>query len=385
MKEINKIIYREWRKIFADKNLIMIFIIAPLLYPVIYGAVYMDKTEENLPIAVEDFDNSSLSRSLIRDIDAHQNIAVSFTSHDDSLAKAQFLEDKIKAILFIPQNFSRDVKFGKKVELKLFISPGRIIVMGDVDTPISQFVSTFGGKVTAAALMKKGVPVMQNKGYAVPINITTNNLYNPYLTYGDLMLPGLLIIILSQLVLIGVAASQAKENALGKGRKQFIFTENTFKIAFGKLFFYVLIFMIFSISYYLIISPFYKIHFNSTFLNYFIITLLGIMSSAACGLFLGTFFRHKIVAFLVLGFSTYPFFLITGYAWPQEQLPYFLQIASNALPHTPFLKSVMIVTQMQNNLMAASWYLILLILQVFCYGILFMLQLKRKKLEINII
>ncbi|HIE26215.1 TPA: ABC transporter permease, partial [Candidatus Poribacteria bacterium] len=40
----------------------------------------------------------------------------------------------------------------------------------------------------------------------------------------------------------------------------------------------------------------------------------------------------------IMAFSTYPLFLVSGYSWPVESMPQFIQYIANLLPSTPFFK-----------------------------------------------
>lgn len=376
MKEILDIIKREFRKILSDRNLLMIFLVAPIAYPLLYGAIYINKAEENVPIIVQDYDNSPLSRSLAREIDAHQNIAVINEYINSQDIPQALASEEIHAALIIPNGFSESLKYGRQEAVSLVINPGRLLVLSDIGLPISQIVSTFGGKVTASALMKKGVPVLQDAGYAQPIKINFQYLFNPYLTYGDLILPGLLIIILSQIVLIGVSASQAKEWLLDKWRDQFMVSTSPIKLYIGKLITYSALFIVFALVSFTVTANIYGINYAGSLLDIMIIAAFGIASSTALGLIIGTFFKHRITVFVVLGFTTYPFFMISGFAWPQQQLPEMLIYLSNVLPLVPFLQAVMSVTQMQNEMSYAYNPLIIMGFQVVVFGVLFYFRVK---------
>ncbi len=108
MKEIFEIILRELRKVFLDRNLALIFFVAPIAYPLLYGAIYLHKAEENVPIGVLDRDNSALSRSLIREIDAHQNIAITQNLYSEAALMQLLAEESIQGAIEIPKDFSEN-------------------------------------------------------------------------------------------------------------------------------------------------------------------------------------------------------------------------------------------------------------------------------------
>lgn len=350
MTKIINLIKRELKKVVKDSNLMMIFIVAPLAYPLLYGAIYLHKIEENIPIAVIDYDNSHLSRQFIRDLDAHQNLEVNKVISDDADIKSLMAHENIQAALYLPKNFSADLKYGKQINLKLVISPGRLLVLSDVGFPISAIASTFGGKVMASYLMKKGVPITQNPLLVTPVKFDFQNMYNPYLTYGDLILPPLLIIIFSQIIVIGAAAATAKESQLSNWKELFDISNNAIIILISKIITYIFVFSIHAMIAYFIIAPIYEINYFGSALDLLFIFICGSLASIAFGLFVGTFFKHRISVFVILGFTSYPFFMISGYAWPQAQIPDYIVSFSKLFPLVPFLKAVFNSSQMQNNM-----------------------------------
>lgn len=378
-KQIYEVYSREIMKILRDKNLLTIFILAPLTYPLLYGAIYLNKIEQNVPIAVYDQDNSSLSRGFIREVDANQNMMITETIHDQSEIQNTLVYEKAQAVLIIPKNFSEKIKTGKNTVVDLVISPGRLLVLSDVGIPISQIASGYGVKINANFLAKKGVPVFENKKLLQPIKIEFRNMFNPYLTYGDLILPGLMIIIVSQLVVIGVTASNALEWGLNKWQDLFAVSGNYVSIFFGKIMSYLTIFIFFSLTILAVLSPLYSINLGTNYSALFLIGFMGILASASFGMFIGTFFKHRITAFVILGFTSYPFFMLTGYAWPWGQIPEYLKMVAHLLPMTPFVQSILSVTQMNNDISYITPQIINLALLIVFYGLLFFIRLYRLK------
>lgn len=386
MKLISNIFYfakRELFKIFKDSNLLMVFLVAPLAYPAIYGSLYINKCEEKVPIAVCDMDNSSESRGLLRDIDALQNIDIIYNA-GSSLEMEELLNNsKVQGALLIPKDFSKKLKRGETNWLPLKVNPGRLIVLGDVGLPISQAANSYGAKIAKEVLQNRGVPAISNIDFYAPVNFTFNTMFNPFVAYGEMMLPAIMAIVLSQLTFVGTAASQAKEHS--GGWKDMLSSKKhpfaNFSIGIGKLIAISAIFTLFSIVLKYTLIPLYQIHLETSNSNLFIIAIVGVIASAAFGLFIGTFFKYKITTFVVLGFTSYPFFMSAGYAWPIEQLPDSVKIISQALPTTNFLQALFKTSQMELPLSYSYNNLIILGVLTLLYLVLFQIRLifiKRK-------
>lgn len=395
---IFRVFFREIHKIVKDKNLLLVFFLAPITYPAIYGAIYYNKMEVKVPVAVIDEDNSSLSRGLIREIGAMQQIDIAEANNsirqtdetdlqsgipelDDKLAKGE-----IQGIVIIPKDFAESLKNGKLSTVKLYFSTGRLLVLSDLGISISQAVTTYATKVTANVLAKKGVPVMENKNLAQPIKFDFQLISNPWLTYGDMILPALISIIFIQLMLVCIAGATAKEWSLDKWSNQFTLTRNPISIIYGKIMAYLTIFITFGVLIRLILIPFFDVYLTGKTLDLFIILCLAIFAVSSFGLFLGSFFRHRITVFATIGFTSYPFFMSSGFAWPTLQMPEIVQKIAYFLPSTPFLQCIQLETQLGTPLEMLRPQIVNFIVIAVFYQVLFCIRLYflQKKSDDNI-
>lgn len=72
----------ELRMIFCDSGVMVIFFLAGLAYPLIYGIVYGNGTVDDTPVAVVDLSHSTESRRFIRKMDATREISIAYTCTD---------------------------------------------------------------------------------------------------------------------------------------------------------------------------------------------------------------------------------------------------------------------------------------------------------------
>lgn len=378
IEDIVKVAKNEIKKIVRDTNLLALFFLGPVFYPVLYGLIYIDKVETRVPIGIMDADNSSLSRGLIREFNSHQNLKI-----DKVLYSEQEVENYLKlqngnAVVMIPADFSKKIYNKERAGIELFLSPNRLLVVSDIGFPISQLANYYSTKISAKLLESKGVPAARYKYLLSPINIKFINLFNPYIAYGDMVLSLLFTMILIQVMTVASATSSAKEWD-SKWMNTFNASKNPLIIFFGKYFIIISIYIISSILVFLLWVPIFDIHLAAKSLNLLLVMIVTLSSSAAFGLFLGTFFRHKITVLLFAGFLTYPFFFSSGVVWPEQQLPMIIQYIGYTLPTTPALRSIFFMGQMGANMSIIQNYLIIGGLQFMIYSILYMLRIHKIK------
>lgn len=341
------IIRREARIITKDINIISIILLAPLFYATFYTSTYINKGESDTPIAVMDLDRSNYSQEFIRKLDAHQLIRV-----DEVLTNINSIEDRIykdhdQAVVIIPENFEASLKSGRAATVKVYLNTVRFLVSNDLNKAINEVVFDYYKNIRMKVFELKGFSPKQAEGMSEPIITDLRNLFNPSETYGDFLLPGILIIILQQTLLIGLSESVARErerNSLGE-----LYIEanrSTSAALLGKGSFYLLFYTSYAIFYFTVIFSLFRLNFKGSFILMMFITIIFIAGLIGLTIFISSFFRRKIIVLQVIAFTTYPLFFLSGYVWPLNAMPKIFQYLSSLLPTTPFFNSFAAVTQM---------------------------------------
>jgi len=97
----------EFRNIFSDAGVILIFIIAVFAYPLIYGIVYSGEVLKEVPIAVIDQSRTSESRKLVRMLDASEFIKITLEPNSLASGTHSFYRGDIHGLVLIPQDFAK--------------------------------------------------------------------------------------------------------------------------------------------------------------------------------------------------------------------------------------------------------------------------------------
>ncbi len=337
MKDIKKIFYREIRYIIKDRNLITILLIGPIFYAFFYGSIYINKSESNVNIIVVDNDNSYLSNKLIRNFEAHQLIQVKKITNNFFKAKNDLNELNEFGILYIPKNFEGNLKSGKGITLKLFLNSTRFLISNDINKSINEVVSNFNSNIRLNYFRKQGFNYEQSFEMIEPIHADIRNLYNITESYGDFLIPAVLILIIHQTLFIGLSESFAKEREFSTlNILQKLSNNSINKIIIGKSLFYLLLYSSYSLFFFGLVLNLFKVEFHGYLLSFLITTFFAIISTIFFSIFISSFFPRKILAIQFLSLTSYPIFLISGFSWPQDSLPFFLRIFSWLIPFTPY-------------------------------------------------
>ena len=345
MKSIFYILKREIQNLSKDSSLFLILLLAPILYAFMYSSIYLNKGEEKVRLALVDDDGTNISRTLVNQLGSTPMIEVLPTA-DLSAAKEKMYHGEVQGYLYIQRDLEKLLLSQKQANVNLALNASRFLPSSDLLSTVTKVCLTVGAGVRKTYFNKQGMAEDESMKMTNPINLDYRPLYNPAMTYGSFLLPGLLAIILQQTLLIGVAASFASEREKKKlGYLYQLSAQNISKIIFGKSLFYFVVFMVFSVFFSIVNFSVFGVDIRGSYFSLLGVMALFVASVIVFGMFIGSFFTTKLLTFQVMVFSSYPIFLVTGYSMPYQSLPRIIQMFSDILPTTPFFKVYISVVQ----------------------------------------
>ena len=350
MKEIFDILKRELKNVSKDSSLFLILLLAPILYAFMYGSIYLNKGEEKVKLALIDNDGTAISRTLTEQFDSTPMIEIIPTSNINE-AQEKMYQGEVQGYFYIQSGFEKDILSQKQTNVNLVLNASRFLPSSDLLSTVTKVCLTVGAGVRKTYFNKQGMGEDESMKMTNPINMDYRPLYNSGMTYGAFLLPGLLAIILQQTLLIGVAAAFTSEREENKLLNLYqVSKQSISKMIFGKSLLYFFAFMIFGLFFSIVNFSVFGVEIRGSYFDLAVISALFIATIIVFGMLIGSFFKTKLFAFQVLVFSSYPIFLITGYSMPYQALPKFVQMLSDTLPTSPFLKTYISIVQSGGSL-----------------------------------
>lgn len=345
------IINREVRLATNDIDIIMIAMIVPLFYSIFYGTLYWNKGERDIPVVAVDMDQSVTSKMLTRQLDAHQFIHIDEVTSDLGYAQDRVEHFKVQGAIFIPAGFEASLKKGKGADIKMYLNTTRFLVSNDINKGVTEVVLTMNAGIRLRYFQMQGYSFEQAKEMVEPLHIDVKPMFNTTETYGDFLIPAILIIILQQALLMALAESFAKEREEKTLAEAFTLAHKSiWGLMNGKSIFYGVLFLGYALFFYAVEFALFSLPFRGNPISFALLTVVFIAAVTAVGMFIGSFFKRKIIALQILGFTSYPIFFTTGYSWPDISLPLPIHYLAQVFPMTPFLSGA-------NRMIAmgASW------------------------------
>lgn len=181
--------------------------LAPLALMALLSAIFSAGLATRLPIAVLDLDGSTLSRSLVRMIDATPDTAVATRVSDLAEGRAMIVSGRVHGLLMLPRELEHDVLAGRRPEVVFFyntqtMTTGNLILRG-----VNAAVTAAAAGIRLSLRTAQGESVEVAQEALAPIPVQTHPLFNPTLNYVHFLLAALLPAVLQVVVVTSSAYS----------------------------------------------------------------------------------------------------------------------------------------------------------------------------------
>ena len=188
-RDTGRVFKREIERFARHRTFSLLSVGLPLV-AVLYFVVLLDKgVAADIPIAVFDQDNSTLSRQAARMIDASRSPKVAYYVSDMLEAEQLMKQGKIDAVVHFPKDMERDILSTKQVKVMAYINGSNVTKNGLLDKDIRMTMYTFSAGIEIQTLVKKGISEKEAYDMMMPVYLEKHVLFNPYINYGYYLLP----------------------------------------------------------------------------------------------------------------------------------------------------------------------------------------------------
>ncbi|WP_312330304.1 ABC transporter permease [Sphingobacterium sp.] len=337
MKKIIELIQREFKLFFNNKVLLMLFLGAPVLYGILVGHVYQQGKVTKMPIIVVDEDNSPLSSSFIDMLSDNESIDVARVLPSLFDSKDIAMQYEATTIVHIPKGFASGVQQGRLPEMTVFVDGANTLTSNTAMMAVNVCASTLKAGIQIQAQMKRGVPAKIAAQQYEPFKTTfvkQNIRSGNYLYF---MLPGVLITVLQQVLLLGLALSFSSE-----------FEGNTFPdlvrkignpigLILVKIFPYILMSVGILILYWGF-GQYYRMPLQADFGRFVLCTFVFLLAVCFIGVLVSILLPSQLKSTEVLMVIATPAFILSGFTWPSSLMPEWVQAIANVIPSTHYLR-----------------------------------------------
>jgi ABC-2 type transport system permease protein len=330
-RRLRAIAIKEFTQMRRDKATLRLMLFIPVMQLLIFGyAIRMDV--RNLPLAVYDASRTQESRELAQQFEATRNFRMvrQATSYEDAL---HLIDSGVaRSALVIPPDYARAVKRS---------GGARVQVLVDATSPTAS-----QGAIAAAQLVgqRASVQILAHRAGglvrpdALPVDVRVRPLYNPALSSPLFIVPGIIGMILFNVLIIVTALSIVREREFGTLEQLIVTPLTRTEIMLGKLSPYMIVGFV-QITTVLLVGHFlFRVPIHGSLLLIYATSFLFVLSSLGLGLLVSTLVSSQAPAMQTAVMIIMPNVLLSGFMFPREAMPPFANWLGLLLPLTYYLE-----------------------------------------------
>ena len=335
LHDVFHICVQELRQTFRDEGMLIFFILVPLAYPILYSWIYQEQLVREVPVVVVDDSNSSRSREFTRLFDASPDVAVVARCTDMAEARKAVGRQEAFGIIRIPSSFATDIARGKQTAVALYCD---MSIMLNYKAILQTATAVAGDMNAGIQISQSGnTTARQDEITTRPLDFEEVALFNPTGGYADFILPGVLILILHQTLLLGIGLGA------GTAREQNRYEDlvpvsrhynGTFRIVMGKAWCYFMIYL--AVGAYVILAVPAMFGFLQLLSAGPLLALMTpfLLATIFFGMTISCIVRYRENILLIVVFTTVPLLFLSGMSWPQSAMPGAWQAVAGLFPST---------------------------------------------------
>lgn len=370
IKDIFDTWLEEFKNIFKDEGVLLFFVFLPIAYPLIYSWIYNNEVVREVPVVLVDDSHSALSREFAQKFDASPDVSIAYKSQDINEAQKLIGSGDAYGILYFPRDFATKVGRMEQTHVSVYCDMSYMLTYKAIYQTAMSISSVMGAEIQAKVM--GSYTSRESEISSKPLDFEEVPIFNTTGGYGNFVLPGVLVLIIQQAMVLGVGM------LTGTRREKHIHAATPLhhrphRILIGRAMSYITIFSV-MIAWTTLIVPklfgFVSMVHGWDLLQFFTPYLL---SCAFISILLSSLIRYRESVMLVVVFTSLPLLFMSGMSWPQSAIPSFWQGISWLFPSTFAIRGFLRMNSMGALLpdVATEYHALWIQTVVYCFGAMF--------------
>ena len=373
LKTFLAVVLNELKQIFRIKEVTSVLIMGLVTYFFFYPIPYNNEEVRDVPIAVMDQNQTTMSRELLRNLDATDSLKIVDEVENIGEAKELLKQRKIYGIIVIPFDFEQNILKGHRDAVVFYGDASYVMIYNSAATAVSSVVMAMNRDILVDKQIAMGVDPAIAMGNSAPFNPVNVQLFNPQAGYATYIIPPAYVLILHQSIWLGIMLAcvlsrrsqfdldLVKNSRLSIGQLGFV-------TLFGKYIAY-LFYASFAYWIFMLFAPYwYQLPRLSSIMDLAVFGFFFLSAVIMLALSASVLFKKMDNLFLlVLPFSMI-FFFFSGMSWPQYLMPDLFLVIARILPSTSSIEGLVHLNQMGATLEHVKSQLMNLIVLIAVYG-----------------
>ncbi|ANV97713.1 hypothetical protein BBW65_02335 [Helicobacter enhydrae] len=307
----------EIKRFFTNASVLMVCIVGPLAYFLLYPSPYENNVIKTQKIAIIDKDNTRLSQELAFLADASSEVEI--YQYSTSLIQAQRMLERgeIFGIVYIPKGFEKNAYLQSSPSLAFLANSSYFLIYGSIINGLHHSTQALNPLIKEKQKVLYGdFGTKSSQNLSVQkdlITLQSSPLFNPSLGYINYALAAIFIVILHQMLLVGMGIFGATyiHNPLHK---------ILYLVTARSIIFTILAILLFAF-YFGFGFAYYGVGRQADIADFWLIALAFIFAIVSFGNFFASLITQPYRATMIILLCSLPLVFLLGFIWPSYAIP----------------------------------------------------------------
>ncbi len=327
--------WQEMKGVVKDEGVLIFFILVPLAYPLLYSWIYNNEIVHEVPVVVVDDSRSALSREFVRHCNASPDVMVKCHAADMEEARALIGRQEVKGIYYIPSDFSTRLARMEQTAVSVYCDMSLMLTYKAIFQTATAVSQDMNGKIQIK--LSGNYTDREDEITTMPLKSDDVPIFNSTSGYGNFILPGVLMLIIQQTLVLGIGLAAGTARETNRFRELIPISRHyrgVLRIVTGKAMCYLMIYAVLS-AYLTLVIPrlfgFVNMVQGATLAT---IMLPYLLACIFFGMTVSCLIRYRENVMLIVIFCSVPLLFLSGVSWPQSNIPGLWQGVSWLFPST---------------------------------------------------
>ena len=321
--------------IFMHRPLMLFCIlIAPVLCTIFFTSLRGTGLPPDLPAGLVDADDTQITRTLVRTIDAFQETRLTHRYASFTEARKAMQRGEIYAFFYLPKGTTEKALANKQPRISFYTNESYLVAGSLLMKDLRTISEMAGLSITQETLYAKGFTEEQAKGILQPITIESHPLKNSCLDYSvylsNVLTPGIFIL----LIMLATTYTIGLEWKSGTQKEWYKLADTSIPVALGgKLLPQTIVFSILFVFFDVYLYKYLHFPCNSGLLPMIVLGILTVLAAQAFGIFLfGLFIGQMRQSMSLCSLWGILSFSLAGLTYPVTAMDSILETLSSLFP-----------------------------------------------------
>lgn len=329
---IRQMLIKEFLQVLRDPRMrVVIFVIPCVQTLVISYAVRLDVT--HVTTAVYDLDNTPDSRELVSRFSSAGYFDLVARPESDEQVRDLLDHGTVSTVLRINAGFMEDLRGGRTAQLQ--------VIVDGTDSNTAAVVMSYAQRITSQMSQQILIERYQRRtGRAREpslVTLVSRAWFNENLESRDYFVPGVIVIVVTLVTLLLTSMAVVREKEIGTMEQIIVSPISPGEFILGKTVPFVLIGFLDVVLVTLVGTLWFQVPIRGSLALLFVSTGLYLMTTLGAGLFISTISQTQQQAMMSTFFFFFPAMLLSGFAFPVENMPTAIQWLTLLNPLRHFL------------------------------------------------